>query len=94
MKAFAEVHQLNFPYMWDSTQDVSRSFGVIKTPTAFLIDSNGIICYKGQIDDHPEVASAQGRDYLKNAVACLLQKQPIQPAETEQVGTLFKWRTT
>jgi peroxiredoxin len=45
MKVFAERHQLNFPYMWDSTQDVTRSFGVISPPIAFLIDSDGIIRY-------------------------------------------------
>jgi hypothetical protein len=32
-------------YMWDSTQDVTRSFGVISPPIAFLIDSDGIIRY-------------------------------------------------
>lgn len=94
MKAFAERHQLNFPYLWDSTQDVSRSFGVMRTPTAFLIDSYGIVRYKGQIDDHPQVASAQGVDYLRNAIICLWQNQQIQPAQTEQIGTLCKWRTT
>jgi peroxiredoxin len=93
MKVFAESHQLNFPYIWDSTQDVTRSFGVMRTPTAFLIDSNGIVRYKGQIDDHPQAASAEGVDYLRNAITCLFQEQQIQPTETEQVGTLCKWRT-
>jgi peroxiredoxin len=68
MKVFAERHQLNFPYMWDSTQDVTRSFGVISPPTAFLIDSDGIIRYQGQIDEHTQTASAQGVDYLRNAI--------------------------
>ena len=94
MKAFAEHHQLNFPYIWDSTQDVTRSFGVITTPTAFLIDHHGIVRYKGQIDDHPQAASAEGIDYLRNAIICLFQGQEIQPAETKQVGTVFRWRTT
>jgi peroxiredoxin len=97
MKAFAERHQLNFPYLWDTTQDVNRSFGVIATPTAFLIDHHGIVRYKGQIDNHPRQASAEGVDYLRNAIAkltggidCLFQGQEIQPAETEQVGTIFR----
>ncbi|MTJ07642.1 MULTISPECIES: thioredoxin family protein [unclassified Anabaena] len=94
MKAFAERHQLNFPYIWDSTQDVTRSFGVMTTPTAFLIDHHGIVRYKGQIDDHPDQASAAGVDYLRNAIACLFQEQEIQPAQTEQIGTVFRWRTT
>ena len=90
MKVFAKRHQLNFPYIWDSTQDVTHSFGVMRTPTAFLIDSNGIIRYQGQIDDHPQAASAQGVDYLRNAIICLFQNQPIQPVQTEQIGTLCK----
>ncbi len=94
MKIFADRHQLNFPYIWDSTQDVTRSFGVIATPTAFLIDHHGIVRYKGQIDNHPQAASAQGGDYLRNAIACLFQGQEIQPTETEQIGTVFRWQTT
>lgn len=53
MKAFAQQHELNFPYLWDSTQDVTCSFGAISTPTADLIDHEGILRYKGQIDNHP-----------------------------------------
>jgi peroxiredoxin len=68
MKVFAERHHLNFPYMWDSTQDVTRGFGVISPPTAFSIDSNEIIRYQGQIDEHTQTASAQGVDYLGNAI--------------------------
>ncbi|MEO3703532.1 redoxin domain-containing protein [Trichormus azollae] len=30
MKAFAHQHELNFPYLWDSTQDVTCSFGAIQ----------------------------------------------------------------
>lgn len=65
MKVFAQRHQLNFPYLWDPTQDVTRSFGANKTPMAFLIDNTGIVCYKGLIDDHPESPLDVGQDYLK-----------------------------
>jgi peroxiredoxin len=84
MKVFAERHQLNFPYIWDSTQDVIRSFGVIKTPTAFLIDSKGIIRYQGQIDDHPHAASVQGIDYLRSAIAQALTCQFANLTSTQE----------
>jgi peroxiredoxin len=90
MKAFAEKYTINFPYLWDSTQDVTRSFGVMRTPTAFLIDQSGILRYRGQIDDHPQ--STAGQEYLRNAIASLFQNQPIEPSQTEQVGTLCVWR--
>ncbi|MEH2011888.1 thioredoxin family protein [Nostoc sp.] len=92
MKAFALRHQLNFPYLWDSTQDVTRSFGATKTPMAFLIDTNGIVRYKGQIDDHPQDASAVGEDYLKTAIASLFLAQEIDIPQTEAIGTTLIWR--
>ncbi len=92
MKAFAQQHELNFPYLRDSTQDVTCSFGAIITPTAFLIDHHGILRYKGQIDDHPQDPLAEGTDYLRNAIAALFQGQEIQPVQTQPVGTPLVWR--
>lgn len=92
MKAFARTHELNFPYLWDSTQDVTRSFGANKTPMAFLIDWDGIVRYKGGIDDHLHNPDVIGKDYLKHAIASLFQGQEIYPSQTETIGTLLTWR--
>ncbi|MEA5558994.1 thioredoxin family protein [Nodularia spumigena] len=92
MKVFTERHQLNFPYIWDSTQDVTRSFGASKTPTAFLVDKNGIVQYKGQIDNHPQDPSCLGEDYLRNAIASLFKGQAIKLPKTEPAGTSLIWR--
>ena len=92
MKAFAQRHQLNFPYLWDSTQDVTGSFGATKTPTAFLIDSNGIVRYKGQIDGHPQDPLSQGEDYLRTAIASLFLGEEIDIPETKSIGTTLIWR--
>jgi len=92
MKIFAHKKELNFPYLWDSTQDVMRSFGVESTPTAFLIDQSGVVRYKGQIDDHPQDESITGQDYLRSAIACLLNNEEIRIGQTEQIGTAVVWR--
>jgi peroxiredoxin len=92
MKVFAAKQELNFPYLWDSTQDVSRSFGVTKTPTAFLIDKDGVVRYKGQIDDHPPNPSIAGEHFLKDAIACLLKGQEIRIPETDPFGSSLIWR--
>ncbi|MBD2302065.1 thioredoxin family protein [Nostoc sp. FACHB-87] len=92
MKAFAERHRLNFPYLWDSTQDVTRSFGAITTPMAFLIDSHGMVRYKGKIDSDPQAPSSFREDYLRNAIAALFKNQAINPQETEPAGTTLIWR--
>ena len=92
MKAFAQSHRLNFPYLWDSTQDVTRSFGAIKTPMAFLVDKNGIVQYKGKIDNHPQESSFLGEDYLRDAIASLFNGQAINLQQTEPAGTSLIWR--
>ncbi len=92
MKAFAQDRELNFPYLWDSTQDVTRSFGATKTPMAFLIDSTGIVRYKGQIDDRPQDPSSVREDYLKSAIASLFGGQEIAIPQTEPIGTTLIWR--
>ncbi|MDJ0736083.1 MAG: thioredoxin family protein [Nostocaceae cyanobacterium] len=92
MKAFAGEHALNFPYLWDSTQDVTRSFGARKIPMAFLIDRNGVIRYKGQIDDRPHNPNSVSKYYFKNAISSMLRGDKIQLQETETVGTSLIWR--
>lgn len=92
MKNFSKLHQLNFPYLWDSTQDVTRSFGAIKTPMAFLIDGNGILRYRGRIDNHPQDPLSVGEDYFRNAIASLFIGQAINLPETEPIGTSLIWR--
>ncbi|MEO1186308.1 MAG: redoxin domain-containing protein, partial [Cyanobacteria bacterium J06636_27] len=92
MKAFARANQLNFPYLWDSTQDVTRSFGATKTPMAFLIDKDGIIRYKGQIDSNPQQPASSEKAYLKNAITSLLKGEEILITETEALGSSLVWR--
>lgn len=92
MRDFAQQQQINFPYLWDSTQEVTRGFGVSKTPTALLIDSHGILRYRGQIDNHPQESSSRGEDYLRNAIAALFKGEEIPVPETEPVGTSLIWR--
>ncbi|MEA5569469.1 thioredoxin family protein [Calothrix sp. UHCC 0171] len=93
MKAFAVERGLNFPYLWDSTQDVTRSFGASKTPTAFLIDQDGVVRYRGQIDDNPQNPAAVKVQYLRNAIASLFNHQEIEITETAAIGTPLVWCT-
>lgn len=92
MRKFSREHQLNFPYLWDSTQDVARSFGVGEVPTAFLIDERGILRYSGQIDDNAEEPDAVQKPYLQNAIAALLTGNEVSPQSTEAMGNTLKWR--
>lgn len=92
MKQFAQEQQLNFPYLWDSTQDVAQSFGAQKTPEVFLIDSEGIIRYRGQIDNNPHERENVSEFYLQNAITAVLSSQEVHPKSTEPIGCPIQWR--
>lgn len=92
MKDFATCHQLNFPYLWDSTRDVTESFAAKTTPIAFLIDTEGCIRYQGAIDDNPQESTAVKQHYLRDAALELLQGQPISIPITEAFGCALQWR--
>ena len=92
MKQFALVHKLNFPYLWDSTQDVALGFGAEKTPEAFLIDDVGILRYRGQIDDNAQEPKGVQVHYLQNAIAAVLSGEEVSQKWTKPIGSPLKWR--
>jgi peroxiredoxin len=92
MKRFAQQHQLNFPYLRDTTQDVARSFGAESTPEVFLLDQRGILRYNGLIDDQAQNPKVVQVRYLQDAIACLLAGRSIPTASTQAIGCSLKWR--
>lgn len=93
MKEFARKIELNFPYLWDATQDVARGFGVQQTPKAFVIDQRGILRYGGAIDDNPEKPDAVQVSYLQRAIAAYLNDENVSPESTEAMGSDLQWRS-
>jgi peroxiredoxin len=94
MKTFAAENQLNFLYLRDMTQDVASAFGAQKTPHVFLLNRQGVLCYQGAIDDNAQTPNAVTKQYLRDAIANLLNGQPISPESTSPVGCSVKWRNT
>ena len=92
MKEFAACQALNFPYIRDVTQDVARCFDATTTPEVFLLDQQGIIRYRGQIDYHPNFPDGVRIFYLEQAMMQLLNNEPVEPTATKPIGDLIHWR--
>jgi peroxiredoxin len=92
MKIFAAEHQLNFPYLRDTTQDVLGCFNSQVTPEVFLLDKSGSICYRGRIDDSVESPDSVQNPYLRNSILALLNREKVVPNSTEAVGSPIEWR--
>lgn len=92
MKQYAQDNAINFPYLRDSTQDVAKAFKAQVIPTVYLLDSDAVIRYQGQIDDCPESVEQVSHHYLRNNISAVLADQAIAKDYTEPVGTAIKWR--
>ena len=51
MRKLAELEGWRFPYAFDATQDVARSFGAACTPDLYLFGPDLKLSYRGQFDD-------------------------------------------
>jgi peroxiredoxin len=88
----ANERKLPFPMLKDADQRAADAFGARRTPEAFLLDANGIIRYRGRIDDQYGYAyrrAAPSRTELKDALEELLAGKPITTPESPCVGCVI-----
>lgn len=90
MQAYAKEQGYNFYYAEDAKSELANAFGATRTPEVFLIDSKGVIVYKGAIDDNPSEAPNVKREHLKIAIEELVDGKSITVKESKSVGCTIK----
>lgn len=91
MKIRARDRQFNFPYLYDGdTQQVSRAYGPVATPHAFVFDAARKLRYVGRIDNS-ERESLVKRNDLREAVDALLAGREVEVSQTKSFGCSVKW---
>lgn len=92
MKERAKQKGFNFPYLFDESQSIARSFGAERTPEVFVFDNVRNLRYHGAIDDNYEDPENVGNTYLRDALDSILSGSGLSVAETEAVGCTIKWK--
>jgi thiol-disulfide isomerase/thioredoxin len=91
MKIRAADQHFNFPYLYDGDDEkVSKQYGPVATPQAFVFDEQRKLRYSGRIDDSEREPLAKTRD-LRDALDALLAGRDPNPAETRSFGCSVKW---
>jgi peroxiredoxin len=93
MKETAAQLNYPFPYLYDESQQVARSFDAACTPDFFVFDENGLLAYRGQLDDsRPSLTiPVTGKD-LREALTQLIAGQPVSTLQRPSIGCNIKWK--
>jgi len=62
-KRYKEKYSLPYSVLFDKSQNISHSFGIVGVPTIVIVDINGIIRYKAHLT--PEDFGAHFPDLIK-----------------------------
>ncbi|MCK5440876.1 MAG: thioredoxin family protein [Maribacter sp.] len=93
MKKIAFEADYPFPYLYDITQKVAKSYDASCTPDFYLFNTNLILTYRGQLDDSRPGNGIQvsGSD-LRNAIKAILYGEETSPDQKPSIGCGIKWK--
>jgi peroxiredoxin len=91
MKLRAKNKGYNFLYLFDGeTETMSRQYGPVATPHAFVFDQQRKLQYTGRLDGSEKPGSANAED-LRAALDAMLAGKPVAIAKTKTFGCSIKW---
>jgi peroxiredoxin len=88
-----EERGYSFPYLYDETQEVAKSYRAACTPDFYLFDKNQKLVYRGQMDDSRPGSEkpVTGAD-LRAALDAVLAGRDASPNQRSSIGCNIKWK--
>ena len=78
----------------DPTGEVGKTYGAKTTPSMFVINPDGVLIYKGAIDDKPSTNKADipiAHNYVLSALEEAMAGKPVATAATKSYGCSIKY---
>ena len=94
LKACTEKNSAATAYLIDESGATGRAYGAKRTPEMYVINSDGILVYKGAIDDKKSVDPADiatAKNFVAAAIEETLAGKPVSTPETEAYGCSIKY---
>jgi thiol-disulfide isomerase/thioredoxin len=98
LKQQAERLGWRFPYLFDESQEVARSYGAACTPDFFLYNAEMKLVYRGQLDDSRPRRGDSGNDEpvtgkdLRRAMDDVIAGRRPDTHQRTSLGCNIKWR--
>jgi peroxiredoxin len=94
MKAFAQRHGFDFPYLYDESQQVARAYGAVCTPDFFGFNRERSLQYRGRLDaSGRQPAAPDTRRELFDAMEQIARTGQGPEVQHASIGCSIKWKT-
>jgi thiol-disulfide isomerase/thioredoxin len=84
--------RMPFPYLYDESQELAKTFGAVCTPDFFLYDKDRALRYRGRLDDNWKEPAKVTKQELKEAIDALLAGKNPSDNQNPSMGCSIKWR--
>ncbi|MEJ6699052.1 MAG: thioredoxin family protein [Flavobacteriaceae bacterium] len=93
MKKIAIKEKFIFPYLFDETQIVAKSYDAACTPDFFIFNNSKKLVYRGQLDDSRpgNNIDVSGMD-IRNALDSVINLKEINAVQKPSIGCNIKWK--
>lgn len=82
-----------FPYLYDESQEVAKSYRAACTPDFFLFDRERKLVYRGQLDaSRPSNNIPVTGEDLGAAMDAVLEGRPVSQDQKPSIGCNIKWK--
>lgn len=93
MQCIAREQNFPFPYVFDATQEVARTYGAVCTPDFFGFNGRLELQYRGRLDaSRKEAAPEDARRELFEAMKLVARTARGPTEQVPSIGCSIKWR--
>ncbi len=93
MAELARRSGFTFPYLYDETQEIAKTYSAACTPDFFLFDGERLLVYRGQMDDsRPGNGIPVTGANLTAAIDAVVEGMPVAQEQEPSIGCNIKWK--
>jgi peroxiredoxin len=92
MKLFAKNYSMNYPYLFDESQETAKKYEAVCTPDIYVYDEKKILKYRGRLDDSWKDESQVKSKDLEAAIELILDEKEISFEQIPSMGCSIKWK--
>lgn len=93
MADFALENKIDFPYLFDESQNVAKAYEAACTPDFYLFNTEDRLIYRGQLDDsRPGNGIPVSGSDLRNAIDSVIYNRHLNDVQKPSIGCGIKWK--